>query len=97
MKWNCITDNYINVKQSLTKDEDGKVILGDVAKTENSIRHIPTNDIINNIIADIPKDSKSKLLFPNITPRMVHKFLTDFNATNCIKNNIHPHMLYTKL
>ena len=91
LKWNCIKDDYIYVKQSLTKDEDGKVILGNETKTENSIRQIPRNDILDEIILDISHDDN--FLFPNITPRMVHKFLMQFNATNCITNHIHPHML----
>lgn len=91
LKWDCITDNYIDVKQSLTKNEDGQVILGDETKTETSVRQIPINNILKDIIAEIPYNGV--FLFHNITPRMVHKFLTNFNATNCIKNNIHPHML----
>lgn len=91
LKWDCIKDEYIDIKQSLTRDEDGKVILGDDTKTENSIRQIPINIILKEIISTIPY--KQKLLFPNITPRSVHDFITKFNATNCITDHIHPHML----
>lgn len=93
LKWSNITDNYIDVKQSLTKDENGQVIIGNETKTENSIRQIPLNNILNEIIVAIPKSNNSEFIFQNITPRMVHSFLTKFNATNCIKSNIHPHML----
>lgn len=93
LKWSNITDNYIDVKQSLTKDENGQIIIGNETKTENSIRQIPLNNILNEIIVAIPKSNNSEFIFQNITPRMVHSFLTKFNATNCIKSNIHPHML----
>lgn len=91
LKWDCITNDYINIKQSLTKDEDGKIILGNDTKTENSIRQLPINNILEEIFIEVPKTDE--FLFPDTTPRMVHKFLTNFNATNCITNHIHPHML----
>lgn len=91
LKWNCIKDDCIDIQQSLTKDEDGKVILGDDTKTKNSIRQIPMNNILKEILFSIPHNNK--FLFPNITPRSVHNFLTKFNATNCITGHIHPHML----
>lgn len=91
LKWNCIKDDHINIKQSLTRDEDGKVILGEDVKTEKSLRQLPMNNIVLEIINSIPKSNK--FLFSNITPRSVHDFLTKFNATNCITDHIHPHML----
>lgn len=91
LKWNCITENYIDVKQSLTKDEDGKVILGKDVKTDTSFRQLPMNDIVLEFINTIPENNK--FLFPNITPQSVHDFITKFNATNCITNHILPHML----
>lgn len=91
LKWECITEDFIDIRQSLTRDEDGKVILGEDTKTENSLRQIPINNILKEIISEIPHSDK--FLFPNITPRMVHDFITKFNATNCITDHIHPHML----
>lgn len=91
LKWTSINDNFIIVKQSLTKDEEGKVILGKSTKTENSIRQIPINNIITEILTTIPHNTN--LLFPNITPRSTHNFLCKFNAINCITEHIHPHML----
>lgn len=93
LEWHSIEENCINVKLTLTKDENGKVILSkdERTKTENSKRQIPINNIIKEIISTIPHNDK--FLFPNVTPRMVHKFLMQFNATNCITDHIHPHML----
>ncbi len=93
LKWTSIKDDYIDVKSTLTKDEDGKVILSkdEKTKTKNSVRQIQRNDIINEIISDIPHTGK--FLFPNMTPRSTHDFITKFNATNCITDHIHPHML----
>jgi len=91
LKWSCIDDDYINIHQSLTRNEKGKVILGKKAKTKKSIRQIPRNNIINEILSSIPKTDT--LLFPGLTPRNVHDYLANFNATNCITDHIHPHML----
>ena len=91
LKWNCIDDNYININQSLTRNEDGQVILGQKTKTKKSIRQIPRNNILDEILSSIPKTSS--LLFPGLTPRNVHEYLKNFNATNCITDHIHPHML----
>ena len=91
LKWNCIDDNYINIHQSLTRNEKGQVVLGKKTKTKKSIRQIPRNDIINEILSSIPKTDT--FLFPGLTPRNVHDFLSNFNATNCITDHIHPHML----
>ncbi len=91
LTWDCIFDDYINVETTLTRDEDGKVIKGDSTKTDNSERKIPLNSTIEEIISFIPHSNN--LLFPNITPKSTYDFLTNFNATNCIKNHIHPHML----
>ena len=49
------------------------------------------NNILEEILSTIPHNNK--FLFPNITPRSVHDFITKFNATNCITDHIHPHML----
>lgn len=93
LKWSSINDDYIYVETTLTKDEDGKVILGKdkKTKTKTSIRQIQKNDIIEEILSNIPHTNK--FLFPNITPRSTHDFITKFNATNCITDRIHPHML----
>lgn len=91
LKWDCINDKYIDIDQTLTKDEDGKVIMGDDTKTETSLRKIPINDTLQEILSYIPKTDE--FLFSKIKPRYVQSFLERFNAINCIKNNLHPHML----
>ena len=91
LKWDCITDDYIDIRKTLTKDENGKIILGNETKTETGLRQIPMNYILKEIISNIPYTQK--MLFPNITPKNVQVFLSKFNATNCITDHIHPHML----
>lgn len=93
LKWSSINDDYILVETTLTKDEDGKIIIGkdNKTKTQTSIRQIQKNNIINEIISNVPHTNK--FLFPNITPRSTHDFITKFNAINCITDHIHPHML----
>lgn len=91
LKWCCVTDEYISIEQTLTKDENGKVILGEETKTENSIRQLPMNDILKKIFEAIPHNTE--FVFTNITPRSVHNFMVKFNAINCITDHLHPHML----
>lgn len=91
LEWDCIEDNCINIKQTLSKDENGNVILSKKTKTKNSLRSLPINPIISNILNSIPKTDT--LLFPNITIRGVQRFLAKFNKTYCITDHIHPHML----
>lgn len=93
LKWTNIKDTYIDIRLTFTRDDDGKVILGkdNDTKTKTSLRHIPRNDILNKILNIIPHTNK--FLFPNITPRSTLDFLEKFNATNCITDHIHPHML----
>lgn len=91
LSWDDIDKKYINVKQTLTRDDDGKVILGEKTKTPKGIRQLTITNNVKKILDNIPKDNN--FLFPNITPRAVHDYMTRFNAINCIKNHIHPHML----
>ncbi len=91
LSWSDIDKKYIRVTQTLTRDDDGKVILGEKTKTPTGMRQITITDNIKKILDNIPKTND--FLFPNITPRNVQDFLTNFNAINCIKNHIHPHML----
>ena len=91
LEWDCIENNFINIRQTLSKDENGKVILSKKTKTKNSLRSLPINSIISNILNSIPKTDT--FLFPNITIRSVQRFLTKLNKTHCITDHIHPHML----
>ncbi len=91
LEWDCIENNFINIRQTLSKDENGNVILSKKTKTKNSLRSLPINSIISDILNSIPKTDT--FLFPNITMRSVQRFLTRFNKTHCITDHIHPHML----
>ena len=91
LNWNDIDGKNINIKQTLTKDDKGKVILGEKTKTPTGLRQIKITDDVQKILNDIPKTQD--FLFPSIKPRNVGDFLTKFNAINCIKNHITPHML----
>ena len=91
LSWDDIDKKYINVKQTLTRDDDGKVILGEKTKTPKGIRQLTITNNVKKILDNIPKTNE--FLFPNITPRAVHDYITKINAINCIKNHIHPHML----
>lgn len=91
LNWDDIDKKYINVKQTLTRDDDGKIIMGDKTKTPKGIRQLTITNNIKKILDDIPKTNN--LLFPNTTPRNIQDYLVNFNAINCIKNHIHPHML----
>lgn len=91
LEWDCIENNFINIRQTLSKDENGKVILSKKTKTKNSLRSLPINSIISNILNSIPKTDT--FLFPNITIRSVQRFLTKLNKTHSITDHIHPHML----
>lgn len=91
LNWNCITNDYIDIQNTLTRDENGSVVLGNTTKTNTALRKLPLNDTIKEILSFIPKNDI--LLFPDITPKMVQDYLSKITALNCIKDHIHPHML----
>lgn len=90
LKWENISDKNISIKKSLTRDESGKVIVGEKVKTYTSDREIPITETIQKILTNISKEND--YLF-NATPRNIQSYLEKINAINCIKNNITPHML----
>lgn len=90
LKWENISDKNISIKKSLTRDESGKVIVGEKVKTYTSDREIPITETIQKILTNISREND--YLF-NATPRNVQSYLEKINAINCIKNNITPHML----
>lgn len=90
LRWVNITDKNIRIKKSLTRDESGKVIIGEKVKTYTSDREIPITETIKKILGNIAKEDD--YLF-NATPRNAQSYLEKINAVNCIKNNITPHML----
>lgn len=91
LKWSNIKSNHIEIKQTLTRNENGIYVIGKTTKTSNSLRDIIITPIIQEILDEIPKINT--FLFPNIPPRTLAGFLERFNATNCITDHIHPHML----
>lgn len=90
LKWENITNNNIIVRKSLSRDEKGKIIVGNKTKTFNSCREIPLNENIEKILKNISKENE--YLF-NVKPRTVESYLDRINAINCISNNLTPHML----
>lgn len=91
LKWSNIKSNHIEIKQTLTRNENGIYFIGKTTKTSNSLRNIVITPIIQEILKDIPK--VDTLIFPHIPPRTLAGYLEKFNATNCITDHIHPHML----
>lgn len=91
LKWSNTKSDHIEIKQTLTRNENGIYVIGKTTKTSNSLRNIVITPIIQEILNRIPKTDI--LLFPNVPPRTFANFLDRFNATNCITDHIHPHML----
>lgn len=91
LKWSNVKSDYIEIKQTLTRNENGIYIIGKTTKTSNSLRDIVITPIVQEILSKIPKTDI--FLFPNVPPRTLAGFLERFNATNCITDHIHPHML----
>lgn len=91
LKWSNINSNCIEIKQTLTRNEKGIYVLGKTTKTSNSLRTIIITPLIQEILEQIPKTDD--FLFPSIPPRTFANYLEKFNATNCITNHLHPHML----
>ncbi len=91
LKWTNVKSNHIEIEQSLTRNEDGIYVIGKTTKTSNSLRNIVITPVIQEILNQIPKTNT--FLFPDILPRTIARFLEKCNATNCITNHIHPHML----
>lgn len=91
LKWINIKPNHIEIRQTLTRNENGIYVIGKTTKTSNSLREIVITPIVQEILNKIPKTDI--FLFPNIPPRTLAGFLERFNAINCITNHIHPHML----
>lgn len=91
LKWSDIKSNHIEIKHTLTRNENGVYVIGKTTKTSNSLRDIFITPFIQKILNQIPK--VDIFLFPNVPPRTFANFLDRFNATNCITDHIHPHML----
>lgn len=92
IEWDNITDDYIEITQTMTKDANGNFILGETTKTPTSLRKLTINPIIKDILDNIPKNN-SKFLFPDIPPRTVAGYIDRLNLKYSITSNLHPHML----
>lgn len=66
-------NNLINVNKTLTKDENGKVILGTTTKTYAGTRKIPMNKYIHEIFSQIDKENELFLYKGNfISPTTIN-------------------------
>lgn len=92
-----LINNVIHIKRTLTKDEHGKVIIGNKAKTYNSVRDIQIIPIVKEILESIPKSS-DLLFYDNInkeiiTPSEVNCYLKRIAKKYNIIDKIHNHMM----
>lgn len=92
------TNNVIHITRTLTKDEKGKFIVGDTAKTYNSVRDIQIIPIVKSILESIPKNSSGLLFYDTIgkeiiTPVEVNCYLKRIAKKYNITDNIHNHMM----
>ena len=97
-----IDDNYIHVKISLTKDANSKVVMGNTAKTYNSVRDIPIIPVVKDIVQEalsqsVPNphnlvffDGANKSL---IAPYEINSYLKRIAKKYNITEKIHNHML----
>lgn len=91
-------NNVIHIKRTLTKDENGKVIIGNKTKTYNSVRDIQIIPVVKEILVSVPKNSSDLLFYDNInkeiiTPSEVNCYLKRIAKKYKIANSIHNHML----
>ena len=56
----CGTSDIISVPNRKTKDENGKMIIGDTTKTDNSFRTIKMNNISRSIVEQALKHKITK-------------------------------------
>lgn len=77
LKWENISDKNISIKKSLTRDESGKVIVGEKVKTYTSDREIPITETIQKILTNISREND--YLF-NATPRNVQSYLENYSS-----------------
>lgn len=97
LSWNDIDleNKKINIKATLTRNINDKVVMGDTTKTRNGIRSIEYGNIVSQILNDIPKENN--LLFNNdnslITPSQVNSYVLRLNKRFEIAPELHTHML----
>lgn len=102
LKKTDIKDNLIYIQRTLTRNKDDKVILGNKAKTENSIRNITINKSIHIILENAFKlysDNKYDVIFyDNVkdeltSPNELNCYLQRLNKKYSISEHLHTHML----
>lgn len=79
-----LKNNELTIRRTQTKDEDGKMIIGETTKTDNSLRTIKMNNISRSIIEQALKHkitNKEKLLFCQANGKMHEE--TSINS--CLK------------
>ena len=97
-----IDDKYIHIKVSLTKDDKGTVIMGNTAKTYNSIRDIQIISVVQKILDEVQNNytnNPQQLLFYDkqdeclIKPAEINNYLKRIAKKYNITANIHNHMM----
>lgn len=94
-----LENNIIKVRNTLTKDENGKVIIGTDAKTYNSTRDLQVIPRVADILKGIQPTNSHNLLFYDykkdklITPTQVNSYLQRIAKKYGIAKSIHNHML----
>ena len=97
-----LKENYITIEQTLTRDKNDKVILGNKAKTKAGNRIIYIGNDAKNVLKDVLKTNITNiynLIFFDyskntfITPNEINCFLKRLNKKHNICKDIHTHML----
>ena len=92
-------NNVIKIKRTLTKDENGNVIVGNKTKTYTSLRDIQMIPLVKDILSDIKPKNKLGLLFYDdenneiIKHFEINSYLKRIAKKYNIADKIHNHML----
>ena len=92
-------NNIIKIRNTLTKDKSGKVIIGNKTKTYQSVRDIQMLPLVKELLKDIkPKNEHNLIFYDNIkkeiiTPTKVNCYLQRLAKKYDIAESIHNHML----
>ncbi len=94
--------NTIEIRKTLTRDENDKIVMGITTKTENSRRTILMNNRVRELLQKEQKrqiTNINKLLFYDnendcyISPNGVNSYLKRLNKKEKIADNLHTHIL----
>lgn len=97
LKWSDIDfkNKKIHIGNTLTRDKNDKVIMGDKTKTKNSVRDLQITTRISQILEQIPKEYN--LLFQDekglISPSQVNSYVIRLNKRYEVAPELHTHML----